>query len=48
VTRAPDSGTRARSREIGYAEAMAEMGGLLDAEARKWKGTAEQDRKSVV
>jgi hypothetical protein len=36
------SGTRARSREFGYAEAMRDISRLLDREARKWKNSAEQ------
>lgn len=35
-------GSRARSRELGYAAAMRDISWLLDHEARKWKGTAEQ------
>ena len=42
MTRAAGSGSRARSREIGYADAMQEVGMLLRAEARKWRGSAEQ------
>jgi hypothetical protein len=34
-------GSRARSREIGYAEAMADISRLLRAEARKWKNSAD-------
>lgn len=34
-------GSRARSREIGYAEAMSEMDQLLNAEAARWQGTAD-------
>jgi hypothetical protein len=33
-------GSRARSREIGYAEAMADMSELLDDEASRWKNLA--------
>jgi hypothetical protein len=36
------AGSRARSREIGYAEAMGEIGFLLRDEARRWKSTAGQ------
>jgi hypothetical protein len=35
------AGSRARSREIGYAEAMADISHLLRAEARKWKNSAD-------
>jgi hypothetical protein len=34
-------GSRARSRELGYAEAMREIGWLLRDEAEKWQGTAD-------
>lgn len=40
--RAAASGSRARTRELGYADAMAKMGGLLYAEADAWrKGALE-------
>lgn len=42
MSAAGGSGTRARTREIGYAEAMAEMSELISAQARKWKGIADQ------
>ena len=40
--RAPGSGSRARSREIGYAQAMCEIGQLLRAEAARWRNSADQ------
>ena len=42
MSRAPGSGSRARSREIGYAEAMSEIGFLLKAEADRWQNSADQ------
>lgn len=38
---APGTGSRARTREIGYAEAMYEVSLLLRAEARRWHGEAD-------
>jgi hypothetical protein len=40
VSRAASAGSRARSREIGYAEAMADMSHLLTAAASRWKNSA--------
>lgn len=48
MSRAPGSGTRARSREIGYAEAMGEIGFLLRHEAAKWGNTGEQQLDPVA
>jgi hypothetical protein len=42
LSAAGGSGTRARTREIGYAEAMAEMSELLSVQAGRWQGTADQ------
>lgn len=42
MSRATGSGSRARSREIGYAQAMREIGVLLRSESEKWQNSAEQ------
>ena len=39
--KAPGTGSRARSREIGYAEGLAEVGWLLREEAQRWRNEAE-------
>ena len=48
MSRAPGSGSRARSREIGYAEAMGEIGFMLRDEARRWENTAGQQIDPVA
>ena len=42
MSAAGGSGTRARSRQLGAAEAYRDISHLLGAEARKWKGSADQ------
>ena len=48
MSRAPGVGTHARSRELGYSDAMSEIGALLRAEAQRWVKGAEREEPLIA